>query len=100
MFRGDSVRIALHRAKRGHADETCAYSQNGDLTRPIETTSSLHQFHFVPKLLPERHGYAEMKLRGQLELGVGGNGVIGRRISIFQDAAMSVRLAEGVVGWN
>jgi hypothetical protein len=43
---------------------------------------------------------AQMEFSEALDLNVGGNGIIGRRISIFQDMTMTSLLAEGVIGWN
>lgn len=43
---------------------------------------------------------AHMEYEKGLDLSVGGDGIIGRRISVFKDDSSRVLLAEGVVGWN
>ena len=42
-----------------------------------------------------------MQLPEKLHLGVGGNGIVGRRISVMTGSTQQpLTLAEGVVGWN
>jgi hypothetical protein len=42
-----------------------------------------------------------MELQRPLELGVGGSGVVGRRVSIMTGpGAGARRIAEGIIGWN
>jgi len=41
-----------------------------------------------------------MEYEKKLDLSVGRDGIIGRRISIFKDDSSRILLAEGVVGWN
>lgn len=71
-------------------------SRDGDL-RFDETVgkaaSILHRFS-LPRTLKAGVPFA---LPSKLDLSVGGNGVIGRRVSLL---AGHVVLAEGILGWN
>ncbi|ETS79851.1 hypothetical protein PFICI_07380 [Pestalotiopsis fici W106-1] len=44
----------------------------------------------------------ELRLEGPLEIGVGGVGIIGRKVSVWRDSGngRGVRIAEGIVGFN
>jgi hypothetical protein len=41
-----------------------------------------------------------MLIKQQLNLTVGNDGVIGRRVSVYSDESMQTILSEGVIGWN
>jgi len=77
-----------------------SFSEYGDLSSPADQAGSLHLIDFDPKQMLSCGSSAQMHLTKQLNLGVGDGGIIGRRISVFKDASMRVRIAEGVIGWN
>ena len=41
-----------------------------------------------------------MMLDKPLQLEVGENGVIGRRITVYEDTGLANPIAEGIIGWN
>lgn len=43
---------------------------------------------------------SKIELDRCLELGVGNEGVIGRRVTVYRDRRMTGALADGVIGWN
>ncbi|QDS73992.1 hypothetical protein FKW77_008625 [Venturia effusa] len=74
---------------------------HGNLLKPVDYRDEGIKFAFQPTSSgPAMHSTAHMEYEKKLDLGVGGDGIIGRRISIFKDASSGVLLAEGVVGWN
>lgn len=69
-------------------------SRDGDLRVDGSTPSSvLHRF----SLPGTSKAGVPFSLATKLDLGVGGNGIIGRRVSLL---AGHVVLAEGILGWN
>ncbi|KAH6652573.1 hypothetical protein BKA67DRAFT_659272 [Truncatella angustata] len=68
-----------------------------------EEETMLHRFDFRrarPSL--SRSCSAEVLLDEPLEIGVGGRGIIGRKVSVWRDrgGGEGVRVAEGIVGFN
>ncbi|KAF2102829.1 hypothetical protein NA57DRAFT_71814 [Rhizodiscina lignyota] len=59
----------------------------------------LHQFQLPPYQSPSCDS-ANMELRQPLQLSVGGDGVIGRRVTVHRDSWMDGVMAEGIIGWN
>lgn len=74
-------------------------SESGDLSRPAEESGIFSKFTFFPLASPASAS-SQMELNESFVLGVGDIGIIGRRISVFKDPAMTARVAEGVIGWN
>jgi hypothetical protein len=70
------------------------------MSLPVEEAGLLHSFALENRCLPSEGVCAAWQLDQPLNLGVGGNGIIGRRISIFEDAMLKRHIAEGIVGWN
>ena len=70
------------------------YGRDGDLrSNAMSESSILHRFA-VPKSLPTG---AYFPLDSKVDLGVGGEGVIGRRVSLMSD---HILVGEGIMGWN
>ncbi|TID24066.1 putative oxoglutarate iron-dependent oxygenase protein [Venturia nashicola] len=72
---------------------------HGNLLRPVDHRDEGIRFAFQPTSSGER-STAHMEYEKELVLSVGGDGIIGRRISVFKDDPTRILLAEGVVGWN
>jgi len=73
---------------------TQPYSRDGDLaTGGLGETSILHRFA-IPHIAHNGHAFS---LDQSLDLGVGGDGVIGRRVSFVHQ---QIVLGEGILGWN
>lgn len=78
-----------------------SFSDHGDLLQPVDYRDEGIKFAFQPTSPgPTLGSIAHMEYEKELDLGVGGDGIIGRRISVFKDDPSKVLLAEGVVGWN
>lgn len=76
-------------------------SDHGNLLRPVDYRDEGIRFAFQPTSSgPVLNSIAHMEYEKGLDLSVGGDGIIGRRISVFKDDSSRVLLAEGVVGWN
>ena len=74
------------------ANRSC--SRDGDLASGNLTESSvLHRFA-VPQVACDGHAFS---LDHKLDLGVGGDGIIGRRVSFVNQHTV---LGEGIIGWN
>ncbi|KAF7535241.1 hypothetical protein G7054_g5562 [Neopestalotiopsis clavispora] len=68
-----------------------------------EEMSLLHRLDFSaaqPSVVRTRS--TEIRLEEPLEIGVGGSGIIGRKVSVWRDSGngRGVRIAEGIVGFN
>lgn len=86
------------------ADFGCCDSRNGDLlSRPPlseEARNALYAIQLKPAV-DEHQSLAQLDLADELEFAVGGNGVIGRKVSIVTDLSdAGTTLAEGIIGWN
>lgn len=76
-------------------------SDHGNLLRTVDYRDDGIRFAFQPTSTgPTLDSIAYMEYEKELDLGVGGDGIIGRRVSVFKDDSSRVLLAEGVVGWN
>lgn len=75
----------------GHSDPL---SRDGDLQNGTQAESTvLHRF-----MIPTQPRFRQaFQLNARLNLGVGEQGVIGRRVSLLDG---SVVAAEGILGWN
>jgi hypothetical protein len=76
---------------------TACDSRDGDLSAPPpqSISDSLYSFEI------EDSSRKMMQLPEKLHLGVGGKGIIGRRVSVMTGSTQQpLTLAEGVVGWN
>lgn len=67
-------------------------SKDGDLRAEAPTTSILHAF---PLEMTTRE--QSFSLPRKLDLGVGGEGVIGRRVGLVRQAQV---LRQGIIGYN
>jgi hypothetical protein len=74
------------------ADNPC--SRHGDLRSTVVDDSSI--LHRIAIPMDSRPG-TPFLLKEKLDLGVGGAGVIGRRVSLLNGQVVA---AEGVLGWN
>ncbi|KAE9966891.1 hypothetical protein EG328_008539 [Venturia inaequalis] len=72
---------------------------HGNLLRPVDYRDEGIRFAFQPTSSGTT-SIAHMEYEKELDLSVGGDGIIGRRVSVFTDDGSRVLLAEGVVGWN
>ncbi|KAI1841264.1 hypothetical protein JX266_012500 [Neoarthrinium moseri] len=80
----------------------------GDLRSSSSSLSEqalLHSFDFGrarPALAARRSGGGSMEvlLARPLEIGVGGDGIIGRKVTVWRTEAGGARVAEGIVGFN
>lgn len=69
-------------------------SRDGDLASgSLAEASVLHRFA-VPQMACNGHAFS---LDHSLDLGVGGDGIIGRRVSLVREQTV---LGEGIIGWN
>lgn len=81
-------------------------SESGDFTRCAEDCGLFRSFDFQSAVLVDGGLALEMELPHPMEIQVGDNGIIGRRVSMRRtsgDASMSSRglpTAEGIVGFN
>lgn len=81
-------------------DSKC--SSTGDLTIPPANCTQLKQFT-IPKLVCHESGdlgTINSALAHNLPLEVGGDGIIGRRMSVSSMDSPSTYIAEGIVGFN
>lgn len=74
------------------------HSISGDLTKPVGESGLLQQFTISPPgdLTGVETGY-EMALNESVSLNVGGDGIIGRRVSMTRGGRL---VADGIVGFN
>lgn len=75
-------------------------SSSGDLTRNASECGLFRQFPL--KTPPTSNDFVESQLQGPLSLEVGGDGIIGRRVSVYSRLATGQDkiVAEGIVGFN
>ncbi|EOD49067.1 putative oxoglutarate iron-dependent oxygenase protein [Neofusicoccum parvum UCRNP2] len=78
--------------------------RTGDLlSRPPlseEARNALYAVQLKPAV-DEHQSTAQLELTNALDFSVGGNGVIGRKVSIVTDLNdTGATLAEGIIGWN
>ncbi|GAW22988.1 hypothetical protein ANO14919_125350 [Xylariales sp. No.14919] len=76
--------------------------ETGDLTRPATTSPLWATFSLKPILGALRDGKApimEVVLERPMKIEVGGDGVIGRRVSVWTQQGAGP-IAEGIVGYN
>ncbi|KAF4451137.1 hypothetical protein F53441_5836 [Fusarium austroafricanum] len=73
---------------------------HGDLTRSASECGLFRQFSLQTP--PTSHDFVELPLQGPLSLEVGGDGIIGRRVSVYSRLASGQDkiIAEGIVGFN
>ncbi|KAF5979932.1 hypothetical protein FCOIX_5060 [Fusarium coicis] len=72
---------------------------HGDLTRNASECGLFRQFSL--QTTPTSREYVELPLQGPLSLEVGGDGIIGRRVSVYSRLASGDKIvAEGIVGFN
>ncbi|KAF5539850.1 hypothetical protein FMEXI_8708 [Fusarium mexicanum] len=72
---------------------------HGDLTRNASECGLFRQFSLHTS--PTSREYVELPLQGPLSLEVGGDGIIGRRVSLYSRLASGDKIvAEGIVGFN
>ncbi|QPC67655.1 hypothetical protein HYE67_009886 [Fusarium culmorum] len=73
----------------------------GDLTRNANECGLFRQFS-LPTSPPTPNNFVESQLQGPLSLEVGGDGIIGRRVSVYSriSTGQNKIVAEGIVGFN
>jgi len=79
------------------------YSEDGDLLNPAVARPPLHHLDISGTSRRSSHdSSAEWELGKALDLGVGGTGIIGRRITVHRAAGRGLTgpIAEGIIGWN
>ncbi|KIW07304.1 uncharacterized protein PV09_02154 [Verruconis gallopava] len=74
--------------------------QKGDLSMPVGQAGLLHRFRIPPQQAVPAESLYRWDLDQVLNLSVGGDGIVGRRISIFEDVGLQRQVAEGIIGWN
>lgn len=92
--------IALEAVYLTDLDSTC--SSTGDLTIPTANCTQLNRFT-IPMLLRQDSSddtTMHAALAQNLPLAVGGDGIIGRRMSVSSMDSPSSYIAEGIVGFN
>jgi hypothetical protein len=67
---------------------------------PVSEAGLLHKFALQNRCISKPDSQISWEIDQCLDLGVGGDGIIGRRISIYEDAMLRRHVAEGIVGWN
>lgn len=94
--------------KKGETESTPTNnkpSASGDLLQPAFQSPILHRFGFGFGF-PEGEGVrSSSRLATPLEIGVGGDGIIGRRVTVWRSGAADgssggFPVAEGIVGYN
>ncbi|KAI1858962.1 uncharacterized protein JN550_012320 [Neoarthrinium moseri] len=88
-----------------HATFTPSSSAEDDAWSLDGCVALLHSFDFGrarPALAARRSGGGSMEvlLARPLEIGVGGDGIIGRKVTVWRTEAGGARVAEGIVGFN
>ncbi|KJZ77208.1 hypothetical protein HIM_03529 [Hirsutella minnesotensis 3608] len=78
-------------------------SSSGDLTRPAHDCGLFRRFEFPERATKQASEFVELSLDEPLCLGVGGGGIIGRRVVSLcsrRPCGRDVVVAEGIVGFN
>ncbi|KAF4344356.1 hypothetical protein FBEOM_1750 [Fusarium beomiforme] len=84
---------------KGFSDLYVVIHSSGDLTRNANECGLFRQFSLETS--SKSHDYVELPLQGPLSLEVGGDGIIGRRVSVYSRLASGDKIvAEGIVGFN
>ncbi|GAB7357161.1 hypothetical protein MBLNU459_g8154t1 [Dothideomycetes sp. NU459] len=91
-------------ARDAHGDlERCqiVIHRDGDLRAQLDRSNILHSFSLGADSTTQRPGFDVFQLPAKLDLGAGGDGVIGRRVSLVRRSAMGATvLRQGIIGWN
>jgi hypothetical protein len=74
--------------------------QTGDARVPTEYAGLLHEFRFTSVHKAPGSSVVEAMVPERYDFGVGERGIIGRRISVFQNLMDTEPIVEGVIGWN
>ncbi|KAF5685643.1 hypothetical protein FDENT_6157 [Fusarium denticulatum] len=84
---------------KGFSDLYVVIHSSGDLTRNASECGLFRQFSL--QTTPTSREYVELPLQGPLSLEVGGDGIIGRRVSVYSRLTSGDKIvAEGIVGFN
>jgi hypothetical protein len=77
-------------------------SRDGDLTHSSSASEvPLYSFAVHPESLWKTTTGVEMDISPRLPLEVGGEGIVGRRVSVVSELEGGERrIAEGIIGWN
>jgi hypothetical protein len=76
------------------------------LTKSHHDAGVLHEFSVISTSSDEESCWLDqeteyqMSLDEHLNLGAGPDGIIGRRISLFEQGRTENQFAEGIIGWN
>ncbi|SPJ86808.1 uncharacterized protein FTOL_11833 [Fusarium torulosum] len=86
---------------KGLSDLYVVIHSSGDLTRSASDCGLFRQFSLL-QTCPTSDDFVELPLQGPLSLEVGGDGIIGRRVSIYSrlSSGQDRIVAEGIVGFN
>ncbi|EMR68174.1 hypothetical protein MGN70_002462 [Eutypa lata] len=90
------------------ADYVVGIHASGDLLKPAFQSPILHHFGFREGVItannrPTSRAETEILLTTPLEIGVGGDGIIGRRVTVWRRSGIAdgeFPVAEGIVGYN
>ncbi|KAF1350095.1 hypothetical protein BDV97DRAFT_353212 [Delphinella strobiligena] len=76
--------------------------RSGDLRLKPNPEDILHSFQVAPKAYSSQsNSHDSFQLPLKLDLGVGGDGIIGRRVSLVRRTSMGADvLRQGIIGWN
>jgi len=80
--------------------------RDGDLTTPTSPSPPMHSFQFPVRTAAAGDESLTLKLDTAMDLSVGGEGLIGRRVQLveFESGSGGVEtprvVREGVLGWN
>ncbi|KAM0229868.1 hypothetical protein ACHAP5_011521 [Fusarium lateritium] len=85
---------------KGLSDLYVVIHSSGDMTRNASDCGLFREFSL--RATPTSDDFVELPLQGPLSLEVGGDGIIGRRVSIYSrlNSGQERIVAEGIVGFN
>lgn len=74
-------------------------SQDGNLNASSPPQRQT-MYEFRMPACPSPRGPPTLELMHRLNLGLGADGVIGRRVTVHQNGPADRAVAEGIIGWN
>jgi len=76
-------------------------SRHGDLRAESGESDYLHCFSMCIQHLPYNRSASTFKLPWSISLGVGAEGVVGRKVSLVHMGDLGQRIVrQGIIGWN
>ncbi|KAF5025111.1 hypothetical protein F66182_2812 [Fusarium sp. NRRL 66182] len=87
---------------KGLSDLYVVIHSSGDMTRDASECGLFRQFSLQTRPTCRQEDFVERPLQGPLSLEVGGDGIIGRRVSVYSrlGSGQDRIVAEGIVGFN